>query len=446
MAEWRDNEAALVAARLKRFALGPAEFGARLARGEESMPEGAAVLRFAQGRFPPGWPEGEMQPVRSAAAAFIRQVCLREGADHYEVLCVSRQAAGEAIKENYHLLMGLLHPDRQDTAASWPDGCAQRVNVAYAALGDEASRRAYDATLPRPSASSFPPRRTRQRSRAMADTRFARALLVVCVVMAAVVAAMLVVHEDDWSDRTLMDSAIAALRKRPSRSVEHPRFVGANLEPARAMDALDDSPVLPLIEPLMRRLRGEEAMPWIAAPTIVAPQEARARTFAATTSPPVVPAGDRIQPPPARLVQASPPAISRSDAPDLAQRPPVSVAPTNQDIETLVVALIGYYEAGDAERLVGLLDTQRAGYWRTAQLRQSYDDFFRATRARRLRLERLAWNSQPGSASAKGEATVVAEYFDQNAPVERHVPVELDVGVRDGRVLITRLALFPVAK
>ena len=61
-------------------------------------------------------------------------------------------------------------------------------------------------------------------------------------------------------------------------------------------------------------------------------------------------------------------------------------------------------------------------------------------------MERLAWDSGSGTASAKGEATVIAEYFDSNAPVERHVPLEVDVGMRDGRALITRLALFPAVR
>jgi hypothetical protein len=108
-----------------------------------------------------------------------------------------------------------------------------------------------------------------------------------------------------------------------------------------------------------------------------------------------------------------------------------------------VISLISYYEAGDAEHLMSLVD---GGFWRTAQMRQGYSDFFRATRARRLRLERLAWNTESGAARARGEATVIAEYFDRTAPVERRVEVELDIGVRDGQVRITRLSLFPESK
>jgi hypothetical protein len=159
--------------------------------------------------------------------------------------------------------------------------------------------------------------------------------------------------------------------------------------------------------------------------------------------PPVVaPAG--AAPLPVRVAQA---AAAAAPAPRTATIAPRAVGdaarPTNLEIESLVVALIGYYEAGDADHLMSLVD---GGFWRSAQMRQSYTDFFRATRARRLRLERLAWNTESGAAKARGEATVIAEYFDRSAPVERRVDVELDIGVRDGQARITRLSLFPESR
>src|SRR5438477_637223 len=82
---------------------------------------------------------------------------------------------------------------------------------------------------------------------------------------------------------------------------------------------------------------------------------------------------------------------------------PADVArPGNQEIENLVIALIAYYEAGDAERLVGLVD---GGFWRNNQSRNAYSEFFRATKSRHLRLERLAWNATDGTLKARGEAT-----------------------------------------
>ena len=54
----------------------------------------------------------------------------------------------EAIKEHYHGLMALIHPDRQDADSEhWPPEAAHRVNLAYAVLSDEATRAEYDAGL-----------------------------------------------------------------------------------------------------------------------------------------------------------------------------------------------------------------------------------------------------------------------------------------------------------
>jgi hypothetical protein len=114
--------------------------------------------------------------------------------------------------------------------------------------------------------------------------------------------------------------------------------------------------------------------------------------------------------------------------------------PGNKEVENLVVMVIAYYEAGDAEKLAGLLD---AGFWRTSRTREAYSDFFRATRSRKLRLERLTWSGADGIMKAQGEATIQAEYYDSPAPVERRVDVEMDIALRDGKARLTRLALFP---
>ncbi|MBC8023968.1 MAG: DnaJ domain-containing protein, partial [Burkholderiales bacterium] len=152
MLEGRELEAAAVAARLKAFRADPARAVPRYLKGIEPLPDGAILLRFAQGKFPSRLPGGlapaEAEMLRVAADEFVRRVCLWDHSDHYQVLCARRDAAYEAIKENYHLLMALLHPDRQEAASqAWPEAFAQRVNLAYATLGDNAARREYDARL-----------------------------------------------------------------------------------------------------------------------------------------------------------------------------------------------------------------------------------------------------------------------------------------------------------
>src|SRR5689334_13475032 len=112
MLDSRDREVAAVAERLKAFLDDPRRAGPRYLEGAEPFPDGGIVLRLAQGKVPASLHDAER--VRSAAVRFVRRVCLYEHANHYQILCANRDAPVEAIKENYHLLMSLLHPDRQE--------------------------------------------------------------------------------------------------------------------------------------------------------------------------------------------------------------------------------------------------------------------------------------------------------------------------------------------
>ena len=144
--------AAVVAAQLLAFYREPVRYRPRLTHGREPFAGGLLVFRFAQGRFPQSLlrelPPARREDVREAALFFIRQVCLWDGASHYQVLCLSPGAHRETVKEHYHGLMALIHPDRQEGGAPhWPSECAQRVNKAYEVLTDDARRREYDAGL-----------------------------------------------------------------------------------------------------------------------------------------------------------------------------------------------------------------------------------------------------------------------------------------------------------
>jgi curved DNA-binding protein CbpA len=445
MADGRDLEAAAVADRLKAFAADPSGATQRFLLGLEPLPAGGCVLRFAQGRFPAALclTAADERELRAAAGRFVHRVCLADRADHYQVLCSPRDAPYEAIKENYHLLMALLHPDRQEHAADpWPDACAQRVNLAYATLGDEAMRREYDALIragrPAPRARMGQGLRT-GRAR-VNEIRFAKTLIAVSAVAAALLAVALIVDDAEYRDRSLLHASLARLGASPVPGSEHPRYVRATAmaQPQRASDAVnpEDADTFSFLRPIMRALVPEAPKPVSAVPpieTIPAPTRQQAapmlRMAPSVTTVPVAQSAQAAAP----TGDAPPPKPAARESMD-------TLRPSNQDIESLVVALITYYEAGDADRLVALVD---GGYWRTAQMHRAYADFFRATRARSLRVERLTWNREEGAAKAKGEAMLVAEYFDQTAPVQRRVDVEMDIAMREGRARITRLALFP---
>ncbi len=113
------------------------------------------------------------------------------------------------------------------------------------------------------------------------------------------------------------------------------------------------------------------------------------------------------------------------------------------DLEVLVTRIVAYYESGDLERFVGLFDAESLGVMEAHRIRGDFDDFFRATATRRLRIQKVDWNPADGKLRAKGQAIVAAEYRDPANRIERGVNVEIDVVMRSGRPRIARLSLFP---
>jgi hypothetical protein len=121
-------------------------------------------------------------------------------------------------------------------------------------------------------------------------------------------------------------------------------------------------------------------------------------------------------------------------------------SPSAQDIELLVARVVSYYEQGDAGALMGLYASGEPGFFEGMRVRGIYSEFFRATKDRRLRMDHLDWQTAPDTARARGEATLIAELADGSGKLERKVPVELDIAMRDGQARLTRLNLYPEIK
>ena len=431
--------AASVVAQLLAFLREPTRHRPRFTGARASVEGGHHIFKFALGKFPAGlahdMPTHEREELRHAAIAFIRAVCFREGATHYEMLCVPADAKHEAIKENYHLLMALIHPDRAEGAREkWPADWAQRANRAYAVLADDAARTSYDKGLG--VFETIASRRQRPGVRpASGKVRLAKALLVLGAVVATLLLLEVWLAESAEEHIPFRDFARG---RDVNASPERPRFLGASVVPARdTLPAWKDPESFTLLAPLWR---GFSSAPPVETPPARVAAEAR----------PVVRIGVPESEYPIPAGEASELASEAFDrSPMIVAQAPLPVPPahdsrlTNAQIEVVVARLVGYYEAGEADKLMTLLDAKEAGIWQTARVRETYADFFRATRQRRLRLKNLEWQSASASAHAQGQATVEAEYFDAQGSVARDIEIDMEIALRDGQARITRLYLFP---
>lgn len=484
--------AAVVAAQLLAFYKEPVRYRSRLTHGREPFAGGLLVFRFAHGKFSHALMRdltvGERERLRVAAAFFIRQVCLWEGANHYQLLCVPAHARRETIKEHYQGLIALLHPDRQEAASEhWPAGAAQRVNLAYAVLSDDERRAQYDAGLHAAEVSSLGDSvmvaPLTASARAPVVGRFAVARIRMrrpALLLAAVVASLFFVQIWWFGDvpreyATLASAVPFDLSSRWMRDVrsgtDRPRFMGAEERGAsqtQARGVATEAPI-PFLTPLWRalstRAAGTRASPQDAdeprAATGESPmqrsEKPAPRIEAAApreTSAPRIEMAARIETPrpdrPARaeapVARSAPLAFAQATAPKAATAAPES-ALTAADVEMLVARVVTYYEGGDLDRLLGLYDVGSIGFWEAIRIRHDFQEFFRTTRARRLRLNRVSWETAAQSASARGDAALSAEYSEQpGSRLERNVELELDVIVRDGQPRIARLLLFPHAR
>lgn len=102
---------------------------------------------------------------RAAVPFFIKQAMLEPDGDHYRALGVPRNAERSLIRQHYHYLMKLFHPDNDVDDSGWDDLYAPRINEAYNTLKDPKRRAEYDSGL-RSADEGFSPRAVEQRERA----------------------------------------------------------------------------------------------------------------------------------------------------------------------------------------------------------------------------------------------------------------------------------------
>lgn len=463
MSRAQGSGAAALVPLLLAFLREPARERPRYTTGREAIEGGDHVVRFAQGRFGPHviakTTPAERIELREAALAFIRQVCLWDNASHYQVLCVRPGARREEVKENYHLLMGLIHPDRRDAdSVAWPQDAPQRVNHAYATLMDEEKRREYDATLERMRASHLPPAGIDASSHGRLRSRWGRASAAVglaLAVAAVAILAMQVPQDDDERESRLLGRWDAARSAESPDASRAPRFISQSSPTIASGAQLAAKPpvALPVLAPLLRAfLPGpvphEDRRVAIAAPAS-APVEAapaqRAADVLSVQAASEPPAAALPAPGPAARTELAQAALPTPSAAPQRTEPPAGPHLSSRDIESLVVRLIDSYETGRVDDLMELVDSSERGFWSTTLMRNSYSQFFRATRERRLRVSSLDWQPSGEGAKAHGEAHLHAEYTDERGTFEGPVSLDLEIALRDGRPRIVRLRLFPNA-
>lgn len=152
--------------------------------------------------------------------------------------------------------------------------------------------------------------------------------------------------------------------------------------------------------------------------------------------------------PPAPVATASPApavmphaAVARAESPATGASPR---APSTAEIESLFVAFVEAYDRGRADVFASLFDADaRANQHQgRAAIRGEYDDYFRRTEWRQMRLMRMNWQRVGEVARANGEIAIRAGLRDGREE-SRRVAVDMELALRDGRLVITRLDQRP---
>lgn len=391
-------------------------------------------------------------------ASWLRRALARDDATHYEILGLAPDAAPEALREQFRQLMQLIHPDRRDARAAWPEEAAARVNRAYSVLKSPATRAAYDRQLAarRPRAA---PRATAfggSRSSSVASDRApslaerlgvglgeclrahpaAMSLAAIAAVSASIIAALA------WEGRETMLTRDAAPRAAAPRT-ETAHATAALPETARAADAPARTEA-----PVAERVRAVGSPAAASAkPAVLARAAVAAVRDERTGSVPVpvdsVMGRERsAEPAAAPVVAATPPAPD----PPLAIVAAVAAAPppATAEIEAFFAAFVESYERGRADAIAALFDEDADANLRRGRdaIRGEYDELFRQSSWRRMQLTRIHWRRAGDRAHAKGEISVRIGWRD-GREIEQRLAVDMELVRRDGRAVIARLDQQP---
>jgi hypothetical protein len=472
-----------------------------LLHGRAPLPSGmTALLQVAAGDLPDGALPPmfvSLEDLRKASLFFIEQVLLARGADHYRLMGLAPGAGADEVKEHHRLLMRLFHPDRHSVPDEQAAAAAASINRAYTVLRGADSRAAYreavqpaavhataSAAYPRPVVPSDP--RPPRRGLPPALRRHAPQLVLGAVALVAI-AAVAVVYatrvppgaigggalvqaprgeavarvppgsQDDWlapvaragsapPPGPLGEAAAAAPGARAEAAVAGARASmpgpsAAVSAPIRAPAAGNDAAVdearpvaaVPATQPPASSLPVAAREPETLLPPSPAPVVAQA---SAPSGVPAAPSASSAAPTQGNPTGTSHVAAAASAASAGATTGPVFVEPPTAVLQRFVTA----YERGDLEALMSLFDEnariERGG---RARIRSDYDELFRGSELRSLRLRDLRWSGDGEMVRAEG--AFVARVLRRGEEAMRDVggSIRVELVRRGDRLLIIGL-------
>ena len=460
---------------LLRHVREPSHYLTEGGHGGAALPDSDVVLRLALGRrveiADPALRRSSATVLRDAAASYIRHVFFRPGATPYQTLGVATDASPRKIKESFRLLMRLVHPDRQDPRAPWPESFAAQVNHAYAILRSDSSRAKFDdeqrAARARAAgaaaAAATPGPRVRTSSVGIVTRRpppprslpewltagvggFVREHPAVVAFATLLGGAALVLAAALWEG----DAGSLTREAGDARTLHRPA-VRADVEPISLAPPGSETARLPEVVGSVDA-SGDAAA---TKPPVVARMNIEKRVVAEsppTDAPPLLPATTVA---PATIAASAPTAapttIAAPAAPAMAPAPEAKAvvvpSPTTAEIEALFASFVDAYDHGRVDAFAALFDTDAITnlYRGQTAIRGEYDELFRQSEWRRMRLTRMNWRRDGERALAKGELAVRIGWRD-GREVEQRVTVDIELARRGGRVVITRLSHLPSAQ
>ena len=387
--------------------------------------------------------------LETAVRFFVRQVLLQPDADYYRLLGLPADASEAQIRQHYHLLARLFHPDRatEDLARHTAD--MARLNEAYAALRTPAARQAYAREVagrkkgghskprsPRraqtrtPPSFAFaptpPPRRRHPLSRRGMRLLAGSGLVIVALI--SLLLLLSVPHPPALrmapAQKLVSSPTLESARKTPpiGHSAEATGIDPPGAQPPRsppqgvpATAAFLQEDPRPASGPVFATRPVESSPDPASLPesprdieTTATMPESDAGSSRAASLPTLPPSPDKAIPlaavPTATIPRERPsPEATASAAPDspaslpsIPERETVANSPPpldNKQAGLLVTQFVHYYEQGDLDRLTGLFapDIQFNEGRGRSLIRSDYGAFFQHIPERRLILNNLSW-------------------------------------------------------